>query len=101
MDMEFLRKLNEFAFADCRPDLTLVFDLAPEVGLARAAARVAHIADFNDRLEEEKIDFHQRVRAGFLAIAQREPERVKVLDATLAIPELFEQVKKQVENALS
>jgi dTMP kinase len=69
--------------------------------LARPAARAAHIADFNDRLEEEKIDFHQRVRAGFLAIANREPQRVKVLDATLAIPELFEQVKKQVENALS
>ena len=101
LDMEFLRRLNEFAFDNCRPDLTLVFDLAPEVGLARAAARVAHIADFNDRLEEEKIDFHQRVRAGFLAIAKREPQRVKVLDATLPIPELFEQVKKQVENALS
>jgi thymidylate kinase len=41
------------------------------------------------------------VRAGFLAIAQREPERVKVLDATLTIEQLFEQVKKQVENALS
>ena len=68
---------DECAFDGCRPDLTLVFDLAPEVGLARAAARAAHIADFNDRLEEEKIDFHQRVRAGFLDIARREPSGSK------------------------
>ena len=100
LDMDFLQQLNNFAMAECKPDLTLLFDLPVEVGLARAAARVAHIADHNDRLEEEKIDFHQRVRSAFLTIAQREPRRVKVLDATLPIEELFERVKSHVANLL-
>ena len=100
LDMDFLQQLNRFAVGSCSVDLTLVFDLPVEKGLERAAARVAHIADHNDRLEEEQIDFHRRVRESFLKIAEREPERVRVLDATLSIEELFEQVKKQVQNVL-
>ena len=101
LDMDFLLKLNNFAMAECKPDLTLLFDLPIEVGMARARARVAHIANHNDRLEAEKMDFHQRVRDSFLAIAKREPERVKVLDATQSIEELFAEVKGLVNNALS
>ena len=101
LDMDFLQRLNEFAMAECKPDLTLLFDLPVEVGMARARARVAHIADHNDRLEAEKIDFHYRVRESFLKIAEREPARVKVLDATLNIEELSGQVKGLVDNALS
>ena len=101
LDMDFLLKLNNFAMAGCKPDLTLLFDLPIEIGMERARARVAHIADHNDRLEAEKMDFHQRVRDSFLAIARREPERVKVLDATQSIEELFAEVKGLVNNALS
>ena len=102
LNNEFLQRLNSFATGSCTPDLTLLFDLTPEAGLARATARAAAIsADYNDRLEEEKIDFHHRVRECYLAIARREPQRVKVLDATLGIEELFQQVKAQVDNALS
>jgi dTMP kinase len=98
---DFLQELNAFAAKDCMPDLTLLFDLPVEVGLTRAAARAAGIVDHNDRLEAEKIDFHHRVRECYLAIAQREAQRVKVVDATLSIEELFMQVKAQVDNALS
>jgi dTMP kinase len=101
LDMKFLQDLNNFAMAECKPDLTLLFDLPVEVGMARARARVAHIVNHNDRLEAEKIDFHHRVRDSFLKIAQREPERVKVLDATQSIEELFAAVKVLVDNALS
>ena len=83
------------------PDLTILIDLPVEIGLQRAAARAAHLPEHNDRLEAEKIDFHHRVRAAYLAIAQREPERVKVVDGTLNIEELFNQIKLQVDNALS
>ena len=101
LDMDFLLKLNNFAMAGCKPDLTLLFDLPIEVGMERARARVAHIADHNDRLEAEKIDFHQRVRAAYLAIARREPQRVRVLDGSLDIEALFNAVKQQVDDALS
>ena len=101
LDGDFLQRLNSFAAKDCMPDLTLLFDLPVEKGLERAAARAANIVDHNDRLEEEKIDFHHRVRECYLAIARREPQRVKVLDAALSIEELFQQVKAQVDDALS
>ena len=101
LDMKFLQDLNNFAMAECKPDLTLLFDLPVEVGMARARARVAHIADHNDRLEAEKMDFHERVRNSFLQIARREPERVKVLDATQSIDILAAAVKELVNNALS
>ena len=100
LDMKFLQDLNNFAMAECKPDLTLLFDLPVEVGLARAQVRAAGVVNHNDRLEEEKIDFHHRVRNCYLEIARREPQRVKVLDATLPIEALFEQVKLQVNNAL-
>ncbi len=101
LDMDFLQQLNNFAMAECKPDLTLLFDLPVEVGMERARARVAHIVDHNDRLEAEKIDFHYRVRDSFLAIAKRESQRVKVLDATMSIEELFAAAKVLVDNALS
>ncbi len=99
----FVEALNEYVTGACRPDLTLLFDLAPEVGLARAAARAleARLPEHGDRLEDEKLDFHRRVRARYLEIARRDPARVKVLDATLDIAALHELVIRTVENELS
>ena len=101
MDMNNISALNDFASGSCRPDLTILLDLPVEIGLSRAQVRAAGKENYNDRLEAEKIDFHQRVRNSYLAIAAREPQRVKVLDARLGIEELFAQLKKQVDDALS
>jgi dTMP kinase len=61
----------------CWPDLTLIFDLDTEAGLARAAARAAG----ETRFEAKGLAFHQRLRAAFLAIAVAEPKRCVVIDA--------------------
>ena len=100
LNMDFLQQLNAFAADDCLPDLTLLIDLPVEIGLARAQHRAEGVENHNDRLEEEKIDFHHRVRNAYLQIAENEPQRVKVLDGTLEIAELFEQVKSRVTDAL-
>ncbi|MBE6369477.1 MAG: dTMP kinase [Lentisphaerae bacterium] len=100
LNMDFLQQLNAFAADDCLPDLTLLIDLPVEIGLARAQHRAEGVENHNDRLEEEKIDFHHRVRDAYLQIAENEPQRVKVLDGTLEIAELFEQVKSRVTDAL-
>lgn len=60
------------------PDLTLVFDMDPQIGLARAAAR----AGSEMRFESKGLAFHQRLRSGFAAIAARHPERCVVIDAS-------------------
>ena len=75
---EFLERLERVAVGGSRPDLTLVIDLAPEVGLARAAARRGQGGA--DRFEAEGLEFHRALREGFLAIAKAEPERCRVID---------------------
>lgn len=69
-------RLAELALEGFAPDLTLVLDLPPEAGIARAAARSGA-----DRYERMGADFHAAVRAGFLAIAAAEPSRCVLLDA--------------------
>lgn len=73
LKLDWLRELNRYATNELKPDLTLLFDLDPEIGLARVTDK--------DRLDRESLDFHQRVREGFLAEAKREPQRWTILDA--------------------
>jgi len=76
LDIDEIKSLNLFATEGIVPDLTIVLDLPPELGLARAAK-----TGIPDRLESENLHFHQLVQKGFLAIAQSEPDRVHVLSA--------------------
>ncbi|MEN6429655.1 MAG: dTMP kinase [Coriobacteriales bacterium] len=73
LPLETVRAINAFATGGLVPDCTIVLDIEPAVGIAAATGTAA------DRLEREDIAFHERVRAGFLAIAEAEPERVKVV----------------------
>jgi dTMP kinase len=76
LDTDEIKQLNLLATGGIAPDLTIVLDLSPEQGLARAAK-----TGTPDRLESENLKFHQKVREGFLAIAESEPHRVHVLSA--------------------
>jgi dTMP kinase len=80
--------LEAEALGGAWPDLTLVFDLPVEVGLARAAGRGGEEA----RFEGKDLDFHERLRAGFLEIATREPSRCIVIDATGDADKVAERV---------
>ena len=78
LDLALLDRLYAIAVGDFRPDLTLILDLPVETGLKRAAAR----RGTETRYENLPRDFHDRVRAGFLEIAKREPKRCVVIDAS-------------------
>lgn len=84
-----LRELEAVTVAGLRPDLTLMLDIDPRLGLARAASRRAP-GETGDRFESEDLAFHTRLREAFLAIAAEEPQRCAVLDAGLA-PEALAQ----------
>ena len=99
MESQVIDTLNEFAAAECIPDLTILLDLPPEVGFARAQAREETRGE-HDRFEEEKLDFHRRVRAGFLKIAEAEPERVRVVNADAPAECIHRQVREIVDAAL-
>ena len=71
--MNEIERLNAYATDGLTPDLTVLLDLDPAVGLSRQRNRT--------RMEEEALPFHQRIRAGFLTLAAREPSRFLVLDS--------------------
>ncbi len=93
MDMGTINFLNDFTTGGCVPDFTLLLDLPPETGFERVARRRSADAD-NDRFEAEKLDFHRRVRAAFLALAKGSPERIRVIDASKTLDNVIEQVEK-------
>jgi len=89
--------LEEAAVGTCRPDLTLVFDLSPEVGLTRASSRDS---GGEDRFEKKGNAFHARLRDGFLAVAAAEPERCVMVNAEGDVEAVFARVLSAVEGRL-
>lgn len=96
--MAFIDALEEAIVGATRPQLTLIFDLDPRAGLARAQARSD--AEAEDRYERKGVAFHQRVRDGFLAIAQGDPERCRVVDARGDMEEVAAKVWALVSDIL-
>ncbi len=84
IEQETLLALERVAVGPHRPGLTLILDIAPELGLARAGARREGTGAIVDRFEGEGIDFHRRLRQAFLDIAAKEPERCRVITANSA-----------------
>lgn len=93
---ESIRRLDALVLERVRPDLTLMLDLPPEVGLARAGDR----GGAEDRYERMDFAFHERMRAGFLDIAKREPGRCAVLSAAEAPEIVHEAVLACVQKRL-
>jgi dTMP kinase len=80
VDMRLINGLERIAVGDTHPDLTLVLDLPPEIGLARAAVRRGQ--DEPDRFEAESLDFHARLRAAFRSIVEQAAQRCVLVDAS-------------------
>jgi dTMP kinase len=103
LTIPLVREANHLATGGLQPDLTILLDVEPEIGLARARARNLQI-DFalleEGRFEEEDVIFHRNVRAAYLALANAEPHRFRIVDAQPA-PEtvsqrIFELVIKEL-----
>ncbi|MBA1445807.1 MAG: dTMP kinase [Chromatiales bacterium] len=92
---ERIAALEAFVQGDLRPDLTLLLDLPVEIGLARAGARSAP-----DRFEREQERFFEAVRQGYLEIAAREPERVRVIDASQSLDDVQSQIARVMADFL-
>jgi dTMP kinase len=100
---EFVNKLNEFATGGLMPDLTIILDLPPADGLERAAQRQRGSGKSgagSDRLESQRMEFHERVRAGYLDMAGHEPDRMKVVDASGTPEEVHRKVTTECAPVL-
>ena len=94
---DWLQQLHHAIFGNLLPDVTLLYDLDPETGLKRALARKGK----ETRFEELPLAFHQALRSGFLAIAQREPHRVAVIDASTSIESIHAATLAALNQRLS
>jgi dTMP kinase len=92
---EEVRNLSLWAAEDLLPDLTILLDLDETVGRDRLKARTKY-----DRLEDEEQDFHARVRAGYLALAQAEPDRFLVLAATDPVESIAAAIRARLGELL-
>jgi len=93
---DVIDSLFKAVVGDTAPDLTLILDLPVEQGLQRAAARSGH----ENRYEQMAVDFHSRLRNGFLAIARRNPQRCAVIDAGRAIDAIQSDLQAEVLRRL-
>lgn len=95
LDASTLAQLHAIATQGVWPDLTLVLDIPAQLGLERAR----NVGEC-DRIEGESIVFHERVRDGFLRLAQSDPERVRVIDGTGSVEQVAAAVRVIVDDAL-
>jgi dTMP kinase len=93
LDVSLIRRLNDEATGGLKPHVTLLLDVAPEVGLAREGAQL-------DVTGRESLEFHERVREGFLALAREEPERFVVIGSALAPEEVTKRAIAALERVL-
>jgi dTMP kinase len=118
IDLELLRQMCAFAAGGLEPDLTLLLDLPPQVGIARRYAGGRNRAGgqlsltwdedglrerekARSRIEERALSFHNRVREGFLAEARRHPQRFRVIDANRSPDEVAAELIRLVREAIA
>lgn len=102
LGMAEVETLCKLVCQDVMPDMTLFLDIDPEVGLDRSrfSAKENAASGHVDRIESEKMSFHDRVRQGFLQIAKQNPGRFHTLDASLPADTVFEEAVKLVDARL-
>lgn len=95
LGVETVYEINKVAIGEYMPQLTIMLDLPAEVGISRKKDQKEL-----DRMELESLEFHKKVTAGYREMAQRFPERIKSIDATLPIEEIYGIIKGSVEGLL-
>jgi len=97
LDLGTLRAITGFATGGLTPDLTLYLDITAQEGLQRRQSG----GDEWNRLDAEALEFHQRVRAGYLELVEQEPERWVVIDAARSVEEVQAEIRAQVQARLN
>lgn len=94
LDVNFIRVLNDFSSSDIKPGLTLLFDLPVEVGLKRAIHRISLMKEGSaeDRFEREDLEFHRKVREGYLFLARQDSKRFRIIDSAIDIETIYREV---------
>lgn len=104
LELEKLEQLKQITIGDVEPDLTFVLDIDVSKGLARSDRRLSEQggeeAKREDRFESLELEFHERLRQGFLTIAKNNPDRCCIIDAEQSVDEMSTQILKRVQERL-
>jgi len=95
---EIVATLNDFAVGADRPDLTIILDVDVATARERMLRRVRPVAAALDRMEQEPVDFYERVCEGYSALARREPERMRLLDGRRTPDEIEAEIWREVST---
>jgi dTMP kinase len=101
VDLNWVARLNRLSAEGIKPDITFLLDCPIDLGLKRALRRNRALNQEKEgRFEREKVQFHHRVRGGYLSIAKKDPQRVKVIDTRQGEERVFEKIRKIVDNLI-
>jgi len=100
LDLNLIKNINDLATEGLYPDLTFLLDISPEKSLQRLLKRTESSSRKPDRIEQEKLDFFQKVRDGYFFLAKTEPARFKVLDADRDIDEIHREIINTLQSLL-
>jgi dTMP kinase len=100
IDVSLIQRLNSLVLEGLTPDITFVLDLDPEIGLKRAWTQIRNgsRSGSETRFENEKLQFHESVRNGYLELARQEPDRFVVVDASADPLNVRDQIFEQLEK---
>jgi len=100
LDPNWIEEIHARSVENAKPDLTFLLDLPVEEGLRRAWKRIERNPIKEDRFEKEAVDFHQRVREGYLTLARKEPRRIIVLDGMKNEQSLHREIISHLSSRL-
>jgi dTMP kinase len=101
IDLKWIERLNRLSSQGIRPNVTFLLDCPSDLGLKRALQRNRALKQEKEgRFEREEVQFHRRVRKGYLDIAKREPRRVKVIDTREGEDRVFDKIREIVDNLI-
>ena len=102
LDVDMIYRLNKLVLEGVAPDITFILDLPATLGLERAWKQINNgsRSDSETRFENEKLDFHEKVRKGYLEIARREPQRFIIIDASVEAASVRESMIEKLKEFL-
>ena len=102
IDPSIIKHINDFAVNKITPDLTILLDIDVNIGLGKSLhlSKDSFPRGEGDRIEQEDIEFHKRVREGYLNLAQKEPERIKVVTVESEISKTQLEIQKHIDDLL-
>lgn len=103
LDISTIEEIHKLVLKDLKPDVTILFDLSPEIGLKRAWQQIdnGNRSDVETRFENEKITFHEKVRKGYLKLAAEDPDRIFIIDASQSEEDVQQDIERIISDKLN